>query len=134
MLTSSRLLHGCLILACATGIAGCAGEGLSVPPEKQTVAPLPELSGAAAEGLTEVPWSLQELDPGGTVATLTVMNGGCYDVRGVRTDLTPTGVHLTLLAAEPATGCTSAVASIVSVRLPEPLGSRSLRPGPAPST
>jgi hypothetical protein len=114
-------------LAAVLSVSACAGPGASVPPETRPMAPLPEVTGAT-DGLVAVPWTLDRLEPGGTAGTVQIANGACHDLEGVRTRVDETAIELTVLGtSQPA--CTSSVASIVAISLPEPLGSRTLRPG-----
>jgi hypothetical protein len=76
-----------------------------------------------------LPWTLREIDSAGTAVTLTVPNGPCHDIKGVRTEIGGTSVTLTVLGTTCA-GCDSTIDSIVAVRLPEPLASRQPQPQP----
>src|SRR5690242_6918879 len=88
-------------------VGACAGPGSSVPPGTQPMAPLPEVSGAT-DGLVAVPWTLDTLDPGGTAGTVVIPDGGCHDLRGVRTRVSATAIEVTVLGtSQPA--CTSSV-------------------------
>ena len=108
-------------------MSACGGPGASVPPEAQPMAPLPELTGAT-DGLVAVPWTLDQLEAGGTAGTVLIPGGACHELEGVRTHVDQTAIELTVLGTTHP-GCTSSVASIVAISLPEPLGSRTLRPG-----
>lgn len=93
------------------------------------MAPLPEVTGAT-DGLVAVPWTLDQLEAGGTAGTVRIADGACHDLEGVRTRVDDTAIEMTVLGkTQP--GCTSSVASIVAIKLPELLGSRALRPGAA---
>ena len=108
-------------------VGACAGPGASVPPETRPMAPLPEVTGTT-DGLAAVPWTLDHLEPGGTAGTVLIPDGACHDLKGVRTRVDATAIEVTVLGTtQPA--CTSSAASIVAISLPEPLGSRTLRPG-----
>jgi hypothetical protein len=124
---TGRLLLGVLLLSAS----GCTPTGPPSPPKPPTLPPLPELTGAT-DGLVALPWTRQDLAPDATIGTVLIPDGDCHDIKGVRIRPGPADIELTVLGTtEP--GCTSRVFTVVAIRLPEPLGTRTLRPGPATS-
>ena len=116
----AMLLGLSFLSACATD------RDLSVPPHETPMATLPELTEAQANGLTALPWSLTSLESDGSIAFVTVPNGGCQEIKGVRFVVTETDVALTVLGTT-RTGCESHTNATVAVRLPRPVSEVQLR-------
>ncbi|WP_143740423.1 hypothetical protein [Micromonospora echinospora] len=110
-------------------VAGaCAGDGAPpVPYATTSLPPLRELPADEARRYESLPWTLDSTDPSGTALTVRVPGGACRRIEGTTVRTTATTVVVTVLGATGGT-CSAGGAAVVLVRLPQPVGDRSVGP------
>ncbi|MGC9667823.1 hypothetical protein ACNTMW_14870 [Planosporangium sp. 12N6] len=132
-----------LIAVVAAGaLASCGRKtDYGVPTETVPMEPIRTLSPEEAARLTSLPWTLSSIDPSEMLVTVESTPGECRRVEGSQIELTATSVTIAVLGARDK-GCRHAtgpstrsrspvpVMAVFVVRLPEPLGSRSLLHAP----
>ena len=114
--------------AMAVALAGCGGEPPPVPYATAPLATLPVLDSTQAAALTSLPWTLASVDDSGRLVTVETAGDACRDVRGVTIRSSATVVTLTVLGTTTGTCPSATLPQVRAILLPEPLGTRTLRP------